>query len=187
MDITCDLPIAQRCLVMDSVSYLLKTLINKIGLLESYYMFGEEHPTVSQQTLENDLINVMNMFIEKKTLPRIHSEAEHQLAEWYRGKFDHKKCTLMYFKCLLVDLTNPSFSLMRDLRNHLKKPHKKSMVDEFGNFANKHHKKVNIDVIDKRDFNIFCLLNEVYVRIEKLSELRKENNGMFRLNTVFKK
>jgi hypothetical protein len=187
MDITCDLPIVQRCLIMDSVSYQLKALINKIGLLESYYMFGEDHPTISQQTLENDLINVTNTFIDKKTLPRITAEAEHQLAEWYRAKFDYNKCTLMYFKCLLLDLTDQKYSLLRDLRKYLKNPQKKSMVDEFEKFATKHYEKINVDVIDKRDFNIFCLLTEVYVRIEKLSELRKENNGMFRLNDVFKK
>ncbi|ABY47852.1 hypothetical protein HaGV_gp161 [Helicoverpa armigera granulovirus] len=186
MDV-CDLPIVQRCLVMDSVSHQLKTLINKIGLLESYYMFGEQHPTVTQQSLENDMLNVTNTFVDKKILARISTEAEHQLANWYLGKFDYKKCTLMYFRRLLLDLTDQDVSLLRDLRKCLKTPQKKSMVDQFDKFAARHCDKIDINVINQRDSNIFYLITKMCVRIEKLSELRKKNQCMFELNTAFRK
>ncbi|AJK91791.1 ORF130 [Spodoptera frugiperda granulovirus] len=177
--------IAHQCLSADSVVYLLKSLLIKIGQLETSFMFGQDHPCITIKSLESDLATLLETFLEKKVIAKVTSEAEYQLQEWYCGKYNSATCTLPYFDCLLTQVLRHHPDNSRKLRSFLKTPLKKSMLSAFETFADLQAQESDADYVQQRNVFIFKLILRLDARLQRLPKLRKRNNAFFRFNQQF--
>ncbi|AQQ80405.1 ORF138 [Betabaculovirus altermyunipunctae] len=176
--------LVRQHLSVDSVVYLSKTLFAKIGLLETCYMFGQDHPSITKHTLQELYMKVLQTYIAQSIEVKVRAEAEFQLQQWYEGRFDFDSCSLTNFKFLLTRLVNDKEDNGRILRAYLKSHRKKSMVDAFENFADVRGTDDCIGLFDKRQQLVIDIIRSIDDRIDALPSIRQKHNDFFTLNRL---